>query len=241
MSGNYKVLVAMPAHNEEASIGDVLRNIRSQYPSLDVLVVDDSSQDSTATIAKREGAMVISHEQNSGVAAAIQSSRLYALERNYDFIVFCDADGQHDPSDIGRILDPLLKGEADFVIGSRELGSYVGHESFLLKSARKFCSVVISLLVGKRIRDVTSGFKGWNRKVIEHLKTVYETSDKLHLGTTNDMEEVLLASKIGARIAEVPARMLGREGESEIYTTHNLFRFFTVYPRHLIRMVWRNL
>ena len=238
---NHKVLVAMPARNEEASIGDVLQEINREYPSVDVLVVDDGSQDSTVAIAREKGALIISHGETRGVAAAIQTGRVYALNDGYAFIIFCDADGQHNPSDIGRIIAPLIAGEADFVIGSRELGSYVGHESLLLKLARRFCSAVTSFLIRKRIRDTTSGFKGWNRKVIQHLRTVYETSDKLHLATTNDIEEILLASKKGAEITEVPVKMFSREGESEIYTTRNLLRFLTVYPWHLIRTVWRNL
>ena len=231
----------MPAKNEEASIGNVLEEIKREYSSVDILVVDDGSKDSTAALARGKGAQVVNHGKNLGIAAAIQTGRIYALGHGYDFIIFCDADGQHNPLDIDKILSPLLSGEADFVVGSRQLGSYAGRESLLLKSARHFCSAVISVLIRQRITDPTSGFKGWDRKVIEHLKIVYETSDKLHLSTTNDMEEILLASKIGAKISEVPARMLSREGESEIYTTRNLFRFLTIYPWHLIRTVSRNL
>jgi len=241
MIGNHKVLVAAPAHNEEANIGDVLAKIKSEFPSLDILVVDDGSEDSTPAVAKEKGALVASHNENLGVAAVIQTSRIYALDYGYDFIVFCDADGQHNTSDISKILHPLLRGEADFVIGSRELGSYVGHESLLLKLSRYFCSTVTSFLIRQRIRDTTSGFKGWNRKVIEYLKTAYETSAKLHLSTTNDIEEILLASKGGAKIIEVPVTMFSREGESEIYATHNLFYFLTAFPWHLIRTVLRNL
>jgi len=236
-----KVLVVMPAKDEEAAIGDVLDKISSEYPSLDVLVVDDGSEDSSATIAREKGALVVSHGKNQGIAAAIQTGRIHALDHGYDFIVFCDADGQHNASDIGKILTPLLNGEADFVVGSRQLGSYAGHESFPLKLARYLCFIAISLVTRKRITDPTSGFKGWNRKVIQHLKTVYETSNKLHLSTTNDMEEILIARKGGARIDEVPVKMLNREGESEIYTTRNLLRFFTLYPWQLTRTVWRNL
>ena len=236
-----KVLVVMPARDEEATIGDVLGRITSEYPSLDVLVVDDGSEDSTAAIATAKGALVVSHGENQGVAAAIQTGRIYALNHGYDFIAFCDADGQHNAWDIGKILTPLLNGEADFVIGSRQLGSYTGRESLLLKVARYLCFIAISVVTRKRITDPTSGFKGWNRRVIQHLKTAYETSDKLHLSTTNDMEEILIARKEGARISEVPVKMLNREGESDIYTTRNLFRFFTLYPWHLIRTLWRNL
>jgi len=236
-----KVLVVMPAKDEEAAIGDVLDKISSEYPSLDVLVVDDGSEDSSAAIAREKGALVVSHGSNQGIAAAIQTGRIHALDHGYDFIVFCDADGQHNASDIGKILTPLLNGAADFVVGSRQLGSYAGHESFPLKLARYLCFIAISLVTRKRITDPTSGFKGWNRKVIQHLKTVYETSNKLHLSTTNDMEEILIARKGGARIDEVPVKMLNREGESEIYTTRNLLRFFTLYPWQLTRTVWRNL
>lgn len=241
MIGDHKVLVVMPAKDEEASIGDVLGKISSEYPSLDILVVDDGSKDSTVAVAKGKGAQVVSHNENLGVAVAIQTGRIYALNHGYDFIVFCDADGQHNPTDIGKILTPLLNGEADFVIGSRELGSYVGHEPLLLKLARYFCSVVTSLLIRRRIRDTTSGFKGWNHKVIEYLKTVYETSSKLHFSTTNGIEELLVTSKKGAKIREVPVRMFSREGESKIYTTPNLFSFLTVFPWYLIRTVLRNL
>lgn len=236
-----KTLIAMPAWNEEERIGGVLDEIKNGYPALDILVVDDGSEDATAQIAKEKRVEVISHSENFGVVAAIQTGRIYALDHGYDFIVFCDADGQHNTSDISEILNPLLRGEADFVIGSRELGSYIGHESLLLKLPRFFCSAVTSLLIRKHIRDTTSGFKGWNRKVIEYLKMVYETSDKLHLSTTNDIEEILLAAKRDSKIIEVPVIMFSRGGKSKIYATHNLFYFLTVFPWHLIRTVWRNL
>jgi len=241
MKRDSRLLIVLPAKDEEQNIGMVLQRIRAEYPSFDCLVIDDGSADRTVHIAKEKGASVVSHGRNLGVAAAIQTGRIYALEQGYDFIVFCDADGQHNPSDIGGIVDPLLNEEADFVIGSRELGSYIGQERLLLKLSRYFCSAVASLLIRRRIRDTTSGFKGWSRGVTEHLKMVYETSSKLHLSTTNDVEEVLIASKKGAKVSEVPVKMLSREGESEIYATRNLFYFLTVFPWHLIRTLLRNL
>ncbi len=243
MAANRKprILIAMPAWNEEQRLGGLLDEIKSSYTAPDILVVDDGSTDSTPAIAREKGALLVSHNQNLGVEAAIQTSRIYALEHGYDFIVFCDADGQHHPAGIGKILQPLLSGQADFVIGSRELGSYLGHEALPLKLARYFCSAVISLLVRQRIRDTTSGFKGWNRQVIQYLEVAYATSARLHLSTTNDIEEILLASKSGAKIIEVPVIMLSRQGESGIYTGHNLLYFLTVFPWHLIRTILRNL
>jgi glycosyltransferase involved in cell wall biosynthesis len=238
----HKALVVMPARDEEATIREVLGEIKAGHFPVDILVVDDGSTDRTAEVAAEEGAQVISHEWNLGVAAVIQTGRIYALSRGYDFIAFCDADGQHNPSDIGVILSPLLRGEADFVIGSRELGRYIGKDPLLYKLPRHFCSFVISLLVRKRITDPTSGFKGWNRRMIEHLKAVYETSEKLHLSTTNDMEEILLANKAHTTIIEVPVEMRDRQaGVSKVYTTGTIFLFLTVFPWHLIRTVWRNL
>jgi len=242
MKRDSRVLVVVPAKDEEQTIGRVLQRIRAEYPSFAPLVIDDGSADKTADIAKEKGALVISHGKNLGVAAAIQTGRIYALEQGYDFMVFCDADGQHNPSDIGKIVEPLIAGKADFVIGSRELGDYIGHETLRLKLPRYFCSWVISLLTRKRITDATSGFKGWSRWLIEHFKTVYETSDKLHLSTTNDMEEILIARKKGARIIEVPAEMLTEgTGVSQVYTTKTIFHFLTIFPANLIRTVWRNV
>lgn len=237
-----KVLVAMPALNEQQSIGEVLSEIKSRYPDLDILVVDDGSEDATAQIARENGVEVINHSENLGVVAAIQTSRIYAINHDYDFIVFCDADGQHNPSDIYKIITPLMRGEADFVIGSRELGKYDCQEPRLLKIPRWFCSKVTSIMLRRRITDPTSGFKGWNRQVIGYLKVVYEISNKLHLSTTNDIEEILLAAKAGLGISEVPVKMLNRiGGKPKIYTTHNLFYFLTVFPWHLIRTTLRNL
>lgn len=242
MKRDSRVLVVVPAKDEEQNIGRVLERIRAEYPSCDCLVIDDGSADRTADIAKEKGALVMSHGKNLGVAAAIQTGRIYALEQGYNFMVFCDADGQHNPSDIGKIVEPLIAGKADFVIGSRELGGYIGHEPLRLKLPRYFCSLVISLLTRKRFTDPTSGFKGWSRWLIEHFKTIYETSDKLHLSTTNDMEEILIARKKGARIIEVPAEMLANGRRvSQVYTTKTIFHFLTIFPANLIRTVWRNV
>ena len=240
---DYNALVVMPAKDEEASIKDVLEKIGDTYPNLDILVVDDGSEDGTVQIAKVNGTKVISHGGNYGVAAAIQTGRIYALEHDYDFIVFCDADGQHNPMDIGNILDSLVKGEVDFVIGSRELGDYEGNEPIVLRLPRYFCAIVISLLVRKLITDPTSGFKGWNRAVIEHFRRIYEIDkNKLHVSTTNDMEEIMLASKRRFRIEEVPVRMFERKsGVTKVYVPRISRQILFDFPLEFIRTVLRSL
>ena len=237
-----RVLVVIPAKDEEQSVGRVLESIGVKYPAFDRLVIDDGSIDRTVEIAKEKKALVISHSKNLGVAAVIQTGRIYALEHNYDFMVFCDGDGQHNPLDIGNVAKALLNEEAGFVIGSRQLGDYAGQEPLRMRFSRQFCSWVITILTRKRFTDVTSGFKGWNRWLVELFKTVYETSDKLHLSTTNDMEEILIAHKERVKIIEIPARMQAhRKGASKVYTAETLFHFLTIFPVHFVRTVWRNL
>jgi glycosyltransferase involved in cell wall biosynthesis len=225
-SSKQKVLVAIPAWNEENTIADVLREIKVLYPDFDVLVVNDGSDDATASIAEEVGAKVVSHNGNLGYTAAIQTGRVCALEGGYDFLVFIDADGQHRVSDIGRILDPLIRGDADQVRGSRELGKYEWKEPLHLKIPRWICSMLVSLRLRKVVTDATSGFKGENRAITLCFKQIYEASKKLHLSNTNDIEEHLLAHKKGFRLMEVPTTMRRRSsGETKCYTPKELLTF----------------
>lgn len=233
-----KVLIALPAWDEEKSIGSILEEIRALSPYFEVLVINDGSDDSTAQIAKERGVKVIDHDGNLGYTAAIQTGRVYALENGCDFLVFVDADGQHRVSDIPRILDLLIRGDADQVRGSRELGTYEWEKEPLhLKIPRWICSTLVSLKTRRVVTDATSGFKGENRKVIEYFKGVYEASNKLHAGNTNDIEEHLLAHKRGFRLKEVPVLMRTREtGSTKCYTAKQLLRF----PKDLIQAFLRN-
>ena len=233
-----KTLIAMPAWNEEECIGKVLDEIKSGYPGLDILVVDDGSNDSTAQVAREKGAKVIDHDGNLGYTAAIQTGRVYTLENGYDLLVFVDSDGQHRVSDISRILEPLVRGDADQVRGSRELGKYEWKEPLYLKIPRWICSTLVSLKMRKVVTDATSGFKGENRAITKYFKTIYETSDKIHLSNTNDIEEHLLAHKKGFKLMEVPAVMHSRAtGNTRCYTPKQLL----VFPLDLIRTFVRNL
>ena len=233
-----RVLVVIPAWNEAKSIDSVLGEVKGLHPPWDVLVVDDGSEDMTAHIAKGNGCKVISHGRNLGYTAALQTGRIFALENGYDFLVYVDADGQHRLSDISRVLNPVTRGDADQVRGSRDLGSYEGKEPLYLKIPRRICSLLVSLKIGKVITDATSGFKSENRAVAEYLKKVYETTNKLHLPKTNDIEEYLLVSKAGLRLMEVPVTMRSRRvGATKSYGPKQLLTF----PWDLIRTFLRNL
>jgi len=232
-----KVLVVMPAWNEQQSIGGALDEIKSRYPHLDILVVDDGCSDLTAQIAKERGAKVVSHNGNRGYTQAIQTGRVYALDNGYDFLVFVDADGQHRPSDISRVLEPVITGSADQVRGSRELGGYEWKEPLYLKIPRWICSILVSLKMRKVVTDATSGFKSENRAITKYFKSIYEMSSKIHLSNTNDIEEHLLAGKNGFRLMEVPAVMRRRQsGSTKCYRPRQLL----IFPLDLIRTFWRN-
>jgi hypothetical protein len=231
-------LIVIPAWNEEQSIDSVLKELKGLHPPSDVLVVDDGSEDGTARIAEEHGVRVINHGQNRGYTAALQSGRMFSLENGYDFTVFIDADGQHRLSDIRQILNPLLEGDADQVRGSRQLGSYEWKEPRYLRIPRRICSFLVSVKTRKIVTDATSGFKAENRTVTEHLKKVYETSKKIHLPRTNDIEEYLLLSKAGVRLMEVPVTMRERSaGMTKCYRPKQLLGF----PWDLIRTFIRNL
>jgi len=231
-------LIVVPAFNEAESINEVLTKIRKMYSNdFDVLVIDDGSEDNTAEIVRSNGITAVSHNKNLGVVAAIQTGRAYALKHRYSFMIMVDADGQHDPLYIRRVVDPIIKGEADFVIGSRERGQYISNEPFIIKIARKICAIVVSVLVGYLITDSTSGFKGWNLKTIRFFHRIYATSGRLHHQAVNDIEEILLASKNNLRIVEVPVTMFDRFlGETKCYDPPALLRF----PLHLLRVIVRS-
>jgi len=218
-SNGYKVLIAIPAWNEEQNIGRVLEELKALYHHFDILVINDGSEDSTPQIALEKAVKVVGHKINLGYTAAIQTGRAYSLEKGYDFLIFVDADGQHRPSDVSVLLASLINGEADQVRGSRNLGRYEWKEPLHLRIPRWICSTLVSIKTRKPVTDATSGFKGENRKITEYFKKVYESSKKIHASNTNDIEEHLLAHKSGFKLAEVPIAMQCRgNGETKCYT-----------------------
>jgi len=118
-----RTLILIPAYNEELTVGSVVALARKYG---DVLVVDDGSTDRTSEIAQRAGAVVIRHPVNRGKGAALKTGFEYALSREYEVVVTLDADGQHNPDEIPLLMEPIIRGEADLVIGSRYLNDVLG-------------------------------------------------------------------------------------------------------------------
>ncbi|KUK17006.1 glycosyltransferase family 2 protein [Thermococcus sibiricus] len=188
-----KTLIVIPAYNEELTIGSVVA-LAKKYG--DVLVVDDGSYDRTSEIAQKAGAVVIRHKVNMGKGAALKSGFEYALSQDYDIVITIDADGQHNPDEIPLLVDPIIKGEADLVIGSRYLNGSKEkiplYRRFGLWVLNKSTKVVSGLEV-----DSQSGFRAMNRKALESINLKSED-----YSVETDM--VVKAKENGIRIKEVP-------------------------------------
>lgn len=217
------VLVIIPAYNEEESIGRVLRDVRASLPEADVLVVNDGSTDGTSREARQAGAMVLDLPCNMGLGVAVQGGFIFADKRGYRFVIRMDGDGQHRPPELKTLLAPIELGEADMVVGSRflvqnGLPSLEGHAEYRPTFARRagisLFSTLLSLLIGKKITDPTSGLQAMNRKVISFFAREYPPDYP-------EVEARLLAHKAGFTIKEIPSRMLQRAGGVSSITFFN--------------------
>lgn len=196
-----RTVVIIPAYNEGARIGEVVRGVRETVPEYDVLVVDDGSRDNTGLGAMAAGAEVISHPFNLGYGVAIQTGYKYALAQDYEYLVQMDGDGQHDPSFIPMLLAPVMAGETDFTLGSRFLGIGNYEPSGVRRVGMVFFRTLVSWLIGQHITDSTSGYQAFNRRVIRFFSTEVFPCDY------PDADMLITLHRAGFRIREVPVRM----------------------------------
>lgn len=187
------VLAAIPCHNEEQFVAEVVRSVQQHVHQ--VVVVDDGSSDDTSKAAEAAGALVVRHDVNQGPGVAYRSCLEVAKAQNADVLVTLDGDGQHLPQELPRVLAPLLRGEADLVIGSRFLGNYQ------IRRYRKFGIDVITWLynLGSPVKvvDAQSCFRGYSRKALDTL-TISES------GFGFSVELLVQARERGLIIQEVP-------------------------------------
>ena len=200
-----RVLVILPAFNEEASVANVLQEVRTVLPEADRVVVNDCSLDRTSDVARRTGALVLDLPVNLGIGGAMQTGYRFAAEKGYDFALQVDADGQHDPKEIPLLLNPVLEGKADIVIGSRYL-SETGYRSPVMRRIGSWVfSLAVSAIVGKRITDTTSGFRAANQRVIRFYAERYPQDYP-------EVEAVVMLHRAGLKFMEVPVQMQPRVG-----------------------------
>jgi glycosyltransferase involved in cell wall biosynthesis len=196
--------VAIPAWNEEASITEVIEKVRTHQPDVDILVVDDGSTDATALAAQEAGATVISLPFNVGVGGAMRTAFLYAKREGYRAIVQVDADGQHDPVDLDRVLGGL--DDADIVVGTR----FHPDSMYFVGGPRRWAMVLLSKALSfmnkGTISDPTSGFRSAGPRAIALFALEYPAD---YLGDT--VGSLAIAIRKGLVIHETPVTMYFRQ------------------------------
>lgn len=217
-----KVAAVIPAYNEEKHIGDVVRRTRQQLD--DVLVVDDGSADKTAEHAREAGARVTVHEQNQGKGETIKTGLRHWLERQSDFVIILDADGQHRPEEIDRFIAAALSADQPkLVLGNRM--NDVSSMPLVRRFVNRWMSDQISSLCGQRIPDTQCGYRLLHRQLIPELlggaaRFDYET------------EMLIIASRKGFKIASVPITTVYSDEVSSIHPVRDTIRFFKLMRRY---------
>jgi glycosyltransferase involved in cell wall biosynthesis len=205
-------LAIVLAYNEEASLAGVAARLAAECPDLEMLVVNDGSEDQTAAVGRAAGARVVDLPYNSGVAAAEQTGFLYALDHGFRYAIRLDGDGQHDPAEADRLLAELRAGRADMVIGSRFLAPPAGGRGapavrppLARRAGIAWLCLLVRLLSGQRVTDPTSGFRAFSERATRFLASTYPEDYP-------EPESILMLSRAGFRIAEVPVSSRARQG-----------------------------
>ncbi|MEO0292811.1 MAG: glycosyltransferase family 2 protein [candidate division WOR-3 bacterium] len=222
-----KILIVIPAYNEEKNIGNLLKKIKKISPLKDVLVVDDGSKDNTSLIAKKIGCKVLSFERNQGKGAALKRGFDFAIRNGYDLVITMDGDGQHDPSEIPKFLKTYELTRADLIIGTREHN--LAEMPFLRFMVNNLTSFITSILCRIRVHDSQSGFRLISKKV---LTTVTLKTGKFQMET----EIIIEAARRGFLIKEIPIKIIYFEKfKSHINPLIDTLRFIKL----AIGMLWR--
>jgi glycosyltransferase involved in cell wall biosynthesis len=202
-----RMLAVVPAYNEAATIGTVIRALYEHAPGFDVLVIDDGSTDETRDIAEDLGARVLRHPFNLGIGGAVQSGFAFALEHDYDYMVQVDGDGQHDPREIRRLRAAMsAQPNADMVCGSRFLSADIRYPAPISRrTGIHVFAFLLSRFVGQRVSDPTSGFRLYNRRAIAIFARDYPHDYP-------EVEAVLMLHHHRLTMTEVPVRMFERGG-----------------------------
>ena len=204
-NASLKVLVIVPAYNEAEGIGQVISQIRQDIPFVDVLVINDGSSDDTSRIARAAGASVIDLTCNLGIGGAVQTGYRYAAEHHYDYAVQIDGDGQHNPSDLNRLLDAMLETGADMVIGSRFIKKEGFQSTFARKMGIGLLSSLLTRLTGQTVTDPTSGYRFCGKRAISLFAREYPTDYP-------EVEALMLLYNRELSFTEVPVIMKERQG-----------------------------
>ena len=224
------LLIIVPAYNEEAAVGGVVRNIGEAVPGVPVVVIDDCSKDATIEVARAAGADVLCLPHHLGLGGCVQTGYKLAYELGYEYVIRVDGDGQHDPRDIPRILHALRTSGCQMVIGSRFIERDGVHTSASRSIGIRFFRAVLRPILGKPVRDPTSGFVGVTRSVLQ----VFSASFPLEYP---EIEALVVLQRRAFRFEEIPCRMLPRTtGKSSITAVKSIY-----YIVHVLLGVFVNV
>ena len=213
-----RILVIIPAHNEEDNIVHTIEEIKEKAGYVDILVVNDGSTDRTSEIAANNEVKVANQPFNMGIGAAVQTGFKIASEEGYEIAIQIDADGQHNPSYIPKLCEPILRGDADIVIGSRYKEKSEYRTSRVRLSGIKFFSWLTSLIIKQKITDTTSGLRALNKDVYSLFSEEYPTDFP-------DAEAIILLGYRGFQIAEIPIEMRNRSGGISFFSIPKLLYY----------------
>ncbi len=225
-------MILLPAFNEANNIARIVRRIMEIAPDATVVVVDDGSRDETAERALEAGATVLSLPYNLGYGVALQTGYKYALRTGHSYLVQLDADGQHDPQCIPRLLEYVRTGKSNLCIGSRFLEGNTYAIPIARRAGMYVFRRVASLLLRQTITDPTSGFQAMDRKVLElYCHDSYPVDYP-------DVDVIVMLHRHGIKIAELPVTMFAGDGKSMhtgLKPLYYLFRMGLDIPLNLIR------
>lgn len=226
-----KILIIIPAFNEEGSIMDVIENIDSFYPSADKLVINDSSTDNTRNILKQNSVAFLDLPVNLGIGGGVQAGYLYAYENNYDIAIQMDGDGQHCANELEKIIRPIENGIANVVIGSRFIDREGFQSSHMRRIGIKFLSGLIKICTGIKIRDVTSGFRAVDKEFIKIFSREYAQDYP-------EPEAIVTVAKLKGQLLEVPVVMRERQaGKSSISMIQSAYYMIKVALAILVQKI----
>lgn len=202
-----KVLIIIPAYNEQENILSTVNKIKEYSEELDYIVINDGSTDNTEKILIENNIKHIKLINNLGIGGAVQTGYKYAYENGFDIAIQFDGDGQHDINYVPNICEPILNGQADMVIGTRYLdkSSSKFQSTFMRRLGSSIISIFIKVFAGKKITDPTSGFRAINKNVIEEFAKEYPKEYPEPESTVS-----LLVN--GYKVEEIPVSMNERTG-----------------------------
>jgi glycosyltransferase involved in cell wall biosynthesis len=200
-----RVLVIIPAYNEQETIRDVIEELKSIQPDYDYVVVNDCSTDRTQQVLRENGYNFVSLPVNLGIGGGVQTGYRYADERGYDVAVQLDGDGQHDPNFLADIVAPVASGRADMCIGSRFLEKEGFQTSFMRRLGISCLSGLIRACCGVKVQDTTSGFRACSKEMTHFFAQQYAQDYP-------EPEAIVSAVMAGFRLHEVPVHMRERQG-----------------------------